>query len=67
MSLPRHTITLPDYWSPDQALAVLELIDLIRDQLGAAYGAAMHKALRDDLQQTDPRQLLINLDDDVPF
>ena len=52
---------LPDHWTPAQALAVFELINLLRDQIWLAYGPAIQCALRDDhllnhqrLANTDP-------------
>ncbi len=68
MSQPdRQLPALPDSWSPEQALAAFELIDLIRDQLWAVYGPDIQRALRDDQQQPDPRQLHINLGSDDSF
>jgi hypothetical protein len=67
MNTPPRAITLPVDWSPKQALAAFEMIDLVRDHLWAAYGPAIQQAFRDNLQQTDPRQLTIDLDRDVPF
>lgn len=52
---------IPDHWTPDQALAVFELIDLLRDQIWLAYGPAIQRASREDrlpndnnIAQTDP-------------
>ena len=67
MSDSAKSIALPTGWSPAQALAAFELIDLIRDQLWAAYGPAIQQALRDDLQQPDPDQLDTSHDDGEPF
>jgi hypothetical protein len=54
----RKLPALPDSWSPAQALAAFELIDLIRDQLWAAYGPAIQRALREDLVHArSPRTL----------
>jgi hypothetical protein len=54
MSQPNRQLpALPDSWSPEQALAAFELIDLIRDQLWAAYGPDIQRALRDDQQQPE--------------
>lgn len=63
----RGSIVPPTGWTPAQALAAFELIDLLRDQLWAAYGPAIQQALRDDLQQPDPHQLQIDLGGDEPF
>jgi hypothetical protein len=57
-------LELPDHWTPEQALAVFEAVDLLRDHLWAAYGPAVQRALRDDrvtLQHSLP------LDPDEPF
>jgi hypothetical protein len=60
-------LRLPDYWTPEQALAAFELIDLLRDHLCAVYGTDIHDAYRDEYQQHDPRQLDLELESDVPF
>jgi hypothetical protein len=61
------TIELPTDWSPNQALAVFEILDALRDQLWAYYGMDIQRALR--LQQSAPEPFLpSNIDDsDVPF
>lgn len=61
-----RALDLPDHWSAEQALAVFELIDLLRDQLWACYGPAIQRALREDQRHsasTSPPQAL----DDPPF
>jgi hypothetical protein len=40
---------LPSHWSPKQALAVFECIELMRDQLWLAYGPHIQRAWRDQL------------------
>ena len=35
-------------WSPDQALAVIELLDDLRDRITAHYGRVLQQRLRDD-------------------
>lgn len=35
-------------WSPDQALAVIELLDDLRDRIRAHYEWALQQRLRDD-------------------
>lgn len=68
MSQPNRQLpALPDAWSPEQALAAFELIDLIRDQLWAAYGPAIQRALREDLQHTHARQPRAPQDGEDPF
>ncbi|MDZ5455219.1 hypothetical protein [Azohydromonas lata] len=57
-------IELPTHWTPEQALAVFEAVDLLRDYLWAAYGPEIQRALRDD-RVTQQRSL--PLDSDEPF
>ncbi len=63
----RRPPTLPDHWTPEQALAAFELIDSVRDELWRLYAADIQRALRCQQQRTDPRQLLIPFDTDEPF
>lgn len=65
----RASRLVPPYWTPDEALAVFEFIDLLREQIWARYGSDIQAALQ---AQTaggrDPRQLrLPHLDPDPPF
>jgi hypothetical protein len=62
----RQRVELPAHWTPDQALAVFEIIDLLRDQLWAAYGPAIQHALREDLRASAPSSPPA-LSDDPPF
>ena len=57
-------IELPAHWTPEQALAVFEAVDLLRDQLWAAYGPEIQRALRDDRVT---QQQSLPLDPDEPF
>ena len=55
---------LPSHWSPRQALAVFECIELIRDQLWLAYGPDIQRAWREQLvTERNPR----DFDPDMPF
>jgi hypothetical protein len=42
-------ITLPDHWTPEQALAVLECLHTIRAGLWTRYGPQLQQAWRDQL------------------
>ena len=55
---------LPAHWSPTQALAVFECVELLRDQLWSAYGPQIQQAWREQLltEQATP-----NPDPDSPF
>jgi hypothetical protein len=46
---PVAAFTLPAHWSPSQALAVFECIELLRDQLWLAYGPEIQRACRAQL------------------
>lgn len=60
-------INLPTYWSPEQAVAVFEFLDELRDRVLGHYGVQIHKFLRDD--QVNPTPFTHNdIDEnDVPF
>lgn len=55
---------LPSHWSPRQALAVFECLELMREQLWLAYGPEIQRAWRDQLvpDRTPP-----DFDPDSPF
>jgi hypothetical protein len=61
------SIELPLDWSPDQALAVFELLGALREHLWIHYGMEIQHALR--LQQSGPVPYTpCNIDDsEVPF
>lgn len=50
---PRHGLPLtinfeiPDYWTPEQALAVFELLDDLRDKIGAHYSVQLFELSRE--------------------
>ena len=57
---------LPDDWSPAQALAVVELLDDLRERICARYQTPLHDLLREQCQPratTDPIQAMT----DPPF
>lgn len=57
-------IELPAHWTAEQALAVFEAVDLLRDHLWAAYGPEIQRALCDDRVT---QQHSLPLDPDEPF
>jgi hypothetical protein len=62
-----HDIPVPVQWSAQQALAVFEFVDLLRDEIWRVHRDGIQAAMRDD-HQHDPRQLRLNaLDCDPPF
>lgn len=61
-----HGIAVPAHWSGEQALAVFEFFDVLRDEIWKVHRAGIQAALREDL--CDPRQLrLDHVDTDPPF
>jgi hypothetical protein len=63
MTTPRiRPLRLPDDWSPAQASAALELLDLLRDHLWSLYGSRIQDHPREDRLQHDPRQLHIPIE-----
>jgi hypothetical protein len=63
-SRPTPAFTLPTHWSPSQALAVFDCMELLRDQLWIAYGPQIQRAWRAQLNREHPPP---NLDPDSPF
>ena len=45
---------LPDDWTPQQALAVVELLDDLRDRICAHYQIPLHDLLREQRRWLDP-------------
>ena len=59
---------IPDDWSPEQALAVYELLDTLRERVWDRYQLQLIKLLAPDTDQNDTSQPdLFELDDDIPF
>jgi len=50
-STPAHlrpvNITIPATWTPEQALAIFELIDELREKIFALYGSPIQDLLRE--------------------
>lgn len=66
--LPTHLpFALPTTWSPEQALAVVELLDDLRERIGQHYGLALHNLLREQYGQTHPSDDHAIPVDDPPF
>lgn len=58
------SFALPSYWSPKQALAVFECLELLRDQLWLVYGPEIQRASRNQLV---PEHAPPDLDPKSPF
>lgn len=61
-------ITLPTHWSPEQAVAVFEILDELREHVWASYGQQIQQVLRDERGTAVPAAHDIDIDEaDVPF
>ena len=62
------SITLPTHWSPEQAVAVFEILDELREHLWACYGLQIQQVLGDQRSTAVPAAGDIDIDEaDVPF
>jgi hypothetical protein len=50
----RVLLEMPDYWTPEQALAVFELIDDLRERILLRYEEKIRDALRDECTPSPP-------------
>ena len=55
---------LPTHWTPEQALAVFECLQALREQLWEIYGREVQQAWRD---QIEPHLPLPEFDPNDPF
>ena len=55
-------LAIPTYWTPEQAIAVFELIDNLRETICALYLTDLQDMIH---QQRQPANL--DLNDDIPF
>lgn len=60
-------LQLPTHWTPNEALAVFEFLDLLRDRLWLQYAQDIQQAFREQIQDHDPRQRTFSFDPDSPF
>jgi len=66
--LAAGSITLPTHWSPEQAVAVFEILDELRDCIWERYGLQIQQVLRDQRNTAIPAADDFAIDDaDVPF
>lgn len=64
------SITLPTHWSPEQAVAVFEILDELREHVWARYGLQIQQVLRDERDTAVPATHDFDFDideGDVPF
>lgn len=70
MSIPLSPFTLqiPDHWTPEQALAVFDLLNELTDMIWNRYSIPLTERLAGELYQDDTSQLdLFDLDDSLNF
>ena len=59
---------IPDYWSPDQALAVYELLEALCEQVRDRYGEQITERMRREYAEQQARaQLELSFNDEIPF
>lgn len=59
---------IPDYWSPEQALAVYEFLDELRERVWDHYREQIQEQCRIDCDKDDDTQLdLFPFNDEIPF
>jgi hypothetical protein len=50
----RVLLEIPDYWTPEQAIAVYELLDDLRERILSRYEAQISDALREECAPSSP-------------
>jgi hypothetical protein len=65
----RPTPPIPNYWSAEQALAVYEFLDGLREQVWERYGEQITERMRLEYeqQQRSAQLELLPFDDELPF
>ena len=59
---------IPDDWSPEQALAVYELLNALTERVWDRYQLQLIELLAPDIDEVDTSQLdLFELNDEIPF
>ena len=62
------SITLPTHWSPEQAVAVFEILDELREHVWVRYGLQIQQVLREERSTAAPTAHNVDIDEgDVPF
>jgi hypothetical protein len=61
------TVEISRFWSPEEALAVFELIEDIRDKILALHGEQLREALKEQRGHGDFDESGGAADDDRPF
>ena len=59
---------IPDYWTPEQALAVFAFLDALRERVWDQYREQIQHQYRIDRGEDDEEQPdFFELDDEIPF
>ncbi len=58
---------IADHWSPEQALAVVELLDDLRDVISRKYQLQLYALLREQRQTSCSSEFSLNATDEPPF
>jgi hypothetical protein len=59
------SLPLPTHWSPEQAVAVFEILDELREHVWARYGLQIQQVLRDERSTAVPAPGNIDIDIDI--
>ena len=63
----RPALTLPTHWTPEQAVAVFEILDELRERVWSLYGSQIQQAMREDRCITSPTPCGAIDQHDLPF
>jgi len=65
----RPALTIPDCWSPEQALAVYDFLDELRERVWDRYGEQITERMRLEYeqQQQSAQFELFPFNDEIPF
>jgi hypothetical protein len=59
---------LATHWEPDEALAMIQLLDLLKELLWSAYGDEIaRQEYAEQKHRIDEEQLTLEFDDPIPF
>ena len=65
--MKRQTLNVPTHWTPEQASAVFEILDELRDRLWGLYGPQIQQAMREDRITKRPKPRGAVNPRDLPF
>ncbi|MBP8146469.1 MAG: hypothetical protein KAY56_14120 [Inhella sp.] len=65
--MKRQALKVPTHWTPEQAAAVFELLDELRDWLWSLYGPQIQQTMREERITTRPKPRSAFNQRDLPF